>query len=89
MPHASDLIGIENPATGEVFTWRDFAACQFTDPEIFFVEKGGSTKEAKSVCRSCEVRSHCLGYALDQGERFGVFGGLSERERRRLKRCAA
>ena len=58
-------------------------------PEAFFPEKGGSTREAKRVCRSCEVRAECLEYALEHDERFGIWGGLSERERRRLKRRPA
>ena len=52
----------------------------------FFPEKGGSTREAKRVCRSCEVRAECLEFALENDERFGIWGGLSERERRRIKR---
>ncbi len=67
-------------------TWQDKALCAQTDPEAFFPEKGGSTREAKRVCRSCEVRAECLEYALEHDERFGIWGGLSERERRRLKR---
>jgi WhiB family redox-sensing transcriptional regulator len=68
--------------------WQDRALCAQTDPEAFFPEKGGSTREAKRVCRSCEVRTECLDYALEHDERFGIWGGLSERERRRLKRQA-
>jgi WhiB family redox-sensing transcriptional regulator len=68
--------------------WQDRALCAQTDPEAFFPEKGGSTREAKRVCRSCEVRTECLEYALEHDERFGIWGGLSERERRRLKRAA-
>ena len=59
-----------------------------TDPEAFFPEKGGSTREAKKVCQSCHVRSECLDYALANDERFGIWGGMSERERRRLKKRA-
>ena len=66
--------------------WQDSALCAQTDPEAFFPEKGGSTREAKKVCRSCDVRAECLEYALARDERFGIWGGLSERERRRLKR---
>ncbi|WP_051198420.1 WhiB family transcriptional regulator [Gordonia shandongensis] len=66
--------------------WQDRALCAQTDPEAFFPEKGGSTREAKRICQSCEVKAECLEYALHNDERFGIWGGLSERERRRLKR---
>ncbi|MBF5081437.1 WhiB family transcriptional regulator [Quadrisphaera sp. INWT6] len=68
--------------------WQEQALCAQTDPESFFPEKGGSTREAKRVCMSCEVRVACLEYALENDERFGIWGGLSERERRRVKRRA-
>lgn len=67
-------------------SWHDDAVCAQTDPELFFPDKGGSTKEAKDVCAECLVRAECLEYALDVGERFGVWGGASERDRRRLHR---
>ena len=66
--------------------WQERALCAQTDPEAFFPEKGGSTREAKRICLGCEVRDNCLEYALAHDERFGIWGGLSERERRRLKR---
>jgi WhiB family redox-sensing transcriptional regulator len=66
--------------------WQEKALCAQTDPEAFFPEKGGSTREAKRICAGCEVRAECLEYALAFDERFGIWGGLSERERRRLKR---
>lgn len=62
------------------------ALCAQTDPEVFFPEKGGTTKEAKRICARCEVRDACLTFAVEGDERFGVWGGLSERERRNLKR---
>ncbi|TDC96379.1 WhiB family transcriptional regulator [Saccharopolyspora aridisoli] len=68
--------------------WQERALCAQTDPEAFFPEKGGSTREAKRICAGCEVRSECLEYALQHDERFGIWGGLSERERRKLKRRA-
>ena len=68
--------------------WQERALCAQTDPEAFFPEKGGSTREAKRVCMSCEVRAECLDYALAKDERFGIWGGLSERERRRVKKQA-
>ena len=68
--------------------WQERALCAQTDPEAFFPEKGGSTREAKRVCMSCEVRVQCLDYALENDERFGIWDGLSERERRRVKKRA-
>ncbi|MGH3866041.1 MAG: WhiB family transcriptional regulator [Pseudonocardiaceae bacterium] len=68
--------------------WQERALCAQTDPEAFFPEKGGSTREAKRICAGCEVRAECLEYALTFDERFGIWGGLSERERRKLKRGA-
>nr|WP_197702423.1 MULTISPECIES: WhiB family transcriptional regulator [Corynebacterium] len=66
--------------------WQEQALCAQTDPEAFFPEKGGSTREAKRICQGCPVRDDCLEFALEHDERFGIWGGLSERERRRLKR---
>ena len=65
--------------------WQQHALCAQTDPEAFFPEKGGSTREAKAVCQACQVREDCLEYALANDERFGIWGGMSERERRRLR----
>jgi WhiB family redox-sensing transcriptional regulator len=72
----------------EAQSWHEAALCAETDPEAFFPEKGGSTREAKKICTGCEVRAECLEYALANDERFGIWGGLSERERRRLRRRA-
>ena len=73
---------------GGVLAWQEQALCAQTDPEAFFPEKGGSTREAKRICIGCEVKGECLEYALANDERFGIWGGLSERERRRLKKRA-
>jgi WhiB family redox-sensing transcriptional regulator len=73
------------PAAPADESWRLEALCAETDPEAFFPEKGGSTREAKRVCTGCAVRSECLEFALSNDERFGIWGGLSERERRRLR----
>lgn len=73
--------------TGEQ-DWQERALCAQTDPEAFFPEKGGSTREAKRICQVCEVKDACLEYALAHDERFGIWGGLSERERRKLKKRA-
>jgi WhiB family redox-sensing transcriptional regulator len=94
---ATDDLDDEEPiGTGEPvvpglppeLAWQERALCAQTDPEAFFPEKGGSTREAKRVCMSCEVRAECLDYALAKDERFGIWGGLSERERRRVKKQA-
>ena len=74
--------------TADTPAWYADALCAQTDPEAFFPEKGGSTREAKRVCQSCDVRAECLEYALAHDERFGIWGGLSERERRRFKKRA-
>jgi WhiB family redox-sensing transcriptional regulator len=66
--------------------WANQALCAQTDhPEAFFPDKGGSTREAKAVCAACFVQAECLDWALTTNERFGIWGGLSERERRKLQ----
>jgi WhiB family redox-sensing transcriptional regulator len=69
--------------------WQNYANCLGVDPDLFFPERGASTKEAKGVCQACVVREDCLEYALENSEKFGIWGGLSERERRRLRRARA
>lgn len=64
--------------------WMDEGICGQTDPEIFFPEKGGSTADAKRICMGCPVRRTCLEWALSNNERFGILGGKSERERRKI-----
>ena len=83
----SGLLGIGLESEGQ--SWQERALCAETDPEAFFPEKGGSTREAKKICTGCEVKAECLEYALSNDERFGIWGGLSERERRRLRRRTA
>lgn len=61
--------------------WMDEALCAQVDTELFYPEKGGSTRSAKQTCMECPVREQCLTYALENGERYGIWGGLSERER--------
>ena len=66
--------------------WQTHARCTEVDPEIFFPERGGSSKAARAVCADCQVRAQCLEYALNNKEQFGIWGGTSERERRRLRK---
>ena len=71
--------------------WRHEAACREVDPELFFpIGNSGPAllqiEEAKQVCRRCSVMEECLRWAIDSGQDAGVWGGMSEDERRALKR---
>lgn len=66
--------------------WHAEGLCHQVDPDLWFPEKGGSTRHAKKVCQGCPVREACLQQALDANERFGIWGGFSERERRQMQR---
>ncbi len=81
----ADLLDI---LTGSLWgaEWMRDGLCAQTDPDSFFPDKGKSNREAKQVCMSCPVRAECLEAALERNERFGVWGGMSERERRRVLR---
>lgn len=70
----------------ERYDWRDYGTCR-TRPDInFFPERGENTRPAKVLCATCPVRDVCREVALANGERYGIWGGLSERERRRIRR---
>ena len=74
--------------------WRHRAACLTEDPELFFpVGNTGPAlqqiEDAKKICQSCTVKDQCLNWALDAGQDHGVWGGMSEDERRAMKRRAA
>ena len=71
--------------------WQDKALCAQVDPELWFPLKGRSNREAKAICMQCPVRAECLQYALDNDISHGIFGGLSDRQRRarRVARKAA
>jgi WhiB family redox-sensing transcriptional regulator len=71
--------------------WRDYAACRDGDPELFFPDcdtRSARTqvKTAKLICRGCPVQMTCLDWALASGQESGIWGGLTEDERRRLQR---
>ena len=80
-------VSIEALIGGTDKTWQSRANCMGVDPELFFPERGSSTREAKEVCRGCVVREDCLEFAISNGEKFGIWGGMSERERRRVRRA--
>ena len=69
----------------EPLDWQSYANCLGADADLFFPERGSSTRKAKAICAECEVKIECLESALEQGERFGIWGGLSERERRKVR----
>ena len=64
--------------------WVVFGACRDADPDLFFPISRGDIAKALSICASCPVKPECLEYSLEAGERFGVWGGLGEKERRKL-----
>ena len=76
-----------SPTDEDGRAWQALANCLGVDPDLFFPERGASTREAKEVCRACVVREECLEYAIVNGEKFGIWGGMSERERRRVRRA--
>lgn len=77
-----ELFGLNNPD----LSWQKDAACRGVNPELFFPTRGDDTRVASRICSSCPVREECLEYAISHVEKFGIWGGLSERERRRLRR---
>jgi len=69
--------------------WADRGACVGKPPEWFFPERGQAFNEAKALCGSCPVQPECLEHAVRNGEKFGIWGGRSERQRRKIRRAAS
>lgn len=69
--------------------WQEDARCREVDPEVWFPEKGQSSRPAKEICASCRVRVQCLEYALATNERYGVWGGKTDQERRQIRQQRA
>lgn len=69
--------------------WWEWAACLGIGHAMFFAERGESTRGAKEVCGRCSVQEECLDYALRTRQRFGIWGGLSERQRTQIRRRRA
>ncbi len=80
----SEVLGIDVQAT----EWMRDALCAQTDPEAFYPDEYGSVEPAKAVCAECPVLAECRAYALETGQRFGVWGGLSARERQQIRTAA-
>lgn len=73
----------------EDLAWQDLAHCRGANPDLFFPERGASTRTAKGICRECAVQPECLEFAIVSSEKFGIWGGMSERERRKIRRQRA
>ena len=101
--HPIDLTDVDAPESdpfAEVFDaltvpineerpWMVFAACHDEDPDLFFAPTKEQTRQALAICEICPVQEDCLEYALDARERFGVWGGTTEKQRRKMLRRGA
>lgn len=84
-----DLVDfLEVPITEER-PWVVFSACRQVDPDVFFPTTREQEEHAISICKTCPVRMDCLDYAIEAREKFGIWGGLTEKQRRRLVRRSA
>jgi WhiB family transcriptional regulator, redox-sensing transcriptional regulator len=75
-----------NVVSTKQLVWRELGACRGLDPSMFYPDDDEVCDEAKSVCAGCHVRVACLEYALQHREKQGIWGGATERERRRIIR---
>jgi WhiB family redox-sensing transcriptional regulator len=82
---AASLWELLNLGAPDETAWMADGLCAQTDPDAFFPDRGESPRLARSVCAACPVRPECAAWALDRGERFGIWGGMSERERRAIR----
>lgn len=71
------------------YTWENDTLCSPLNAELFFPEEHQSHREAKKICHACPVSQDCLDYALEANEKFGIWGGLNQTERKKLKRKSA
>lgn len=79
------------PVQAPVRNWRNLAACRGMDPDLFFPERGDlyTAQAAQAVCGTCPVAAECLEFAIEVGEKIGVWGGLSGNDLRKEKRRRA
>ena len=82
---AIGLLRVLMSPSAEAVSWMDLALCAEVDGDLWFPLKGSSNREAKAVCMQCPVRAQCLQYALDNEIVHGIFGGLSDRQRRAIR----
>ncbi|MGP2441955.1 WhiB family transcriptional regulator [Streptomyces sp. JW3] len=86
-PSGTLLAMLNDTITAPDLAWQEEALCAQTGGDFFFPEPGSSVREAKRICALCPIRPACLEFALSNDERFGVWGGLSEKERLALRRA--
>lgn len=79
-------LGIQGGGDVPETAWMVAARCRDHEPEQFFVRGAAKSRRALRICDRCPVREQCLRYAIDNGIEFGIWGGLTERQRRRLVR---
>lgn len=80
------MMGTHFQREPDPMVWAERGNCLGVDADLFFPERGAPTQQAKAVCQGCVVKDECLDYALTNGEKFGIWGGKSERERRRMRK---
>jgi len=78
-------VTVTTHSDADIREWASLGLCNKSDPDVLFV-RGAAQNSAKSVCRACPVRAECLADALDNRVEYGVWGGMTERERRALLR---
>ena len=76
----------EHTLERDSMAWSRYASCDTADPDLFFPPPGTDTFYARSICRECPVRRQCLDYALESKQKFGIWGGMTEAQRRRIRR---
>lgn len=77
---------LEVPTLHNLPQWHELAGCRGADTDLFFIERGGSSREAKRICEGCVVRGECLTFAVEHREEWGVWGGMTERERKVVRK---
>jgi WhiB family redox-sensing transcriptional regulator len=87
MNDTMNIPALEVPVVDER-PWAVFSACREADPSLFFASTRDDERAALVVCSTCSVKGECLEFALESRERFGVWGGTTERERRKLMRAS-
>lgn len=77
----------EHNVATDPMVWGQLGNCVGVNQDLFFPRRGDDPSPAKALCRACPVRTDCLSYALETNQKFGIWGGMTEGQRRRLKRA--